>query len=75
MSDTATAGTTAQGAAPLAIKQGVPLPSRPRLLGDLRDRQAMLLPQLACGRTHGLFQRGQVAALILFQAQLLERVT
>ena len=44
MSDTATAGTTAQGAAPLAIKQGVPLPSRPRLLGDLLDHTVARFP-------------------------------
>lgn len=47
MSDTATADTSVPGAAPLAIKQGAPLPNRPRLLGDLLDQTVARFPNRA----------------------------
>ena len=43
MSDTA----NIEAAAPLAIKQGLPLPANPRLLGDLLDRSVARFPDRA----------------------------
>ncbi len=43
MSDTA----NSKAAAPLAIKQGVPLPTDPRLLGDMLDRSVARFPDRA----------------------------
>ncbi len=43
MSDTA----NIEAAAPLAIKQGVPLPANPRLLGDMLDRSVKRFPDRA----------------------------
>ncbi len=43
MSDTA----NVEAAAPLAIKQGVPLPANPRLLGDMLDRSVARFPDRA----------------------------
>ncbi len=43
MSDTA----NIEAAAPLAIKQGVPLPANPRLLGDMLDRSVARFPDRA----------------------------
>lgn len=49
MSDSAIGGTglAAAAAAPLAVKQGVPLPSNPRLLGDMLDRSVGRFPTRA----------------------------
>jgi long-chain acyl-CoA synthetase len=47
MSDSANGNTAAATALALAIKQGAPLPSRPRLLGDMLDRSVARFPDRA----------------------------
>jgi long-chain acyl-CoA synthetase len=47
MSDSANGNTDAATALPLAIKHGAPLPSRPRLLGDMLDRSVARFPDRA----------------------------